>query len=225
MTNATTFRCSKCKESKSADAYHLCDKNKRGLAYWCKDCLQVRHAGVVMGARGFMPCPQCGLPNKTATTDCDSCMKTRGVRECRVCKVVKPWPAEFYWGHAKCRMCLMASQKRKGPQKSKKPATPSQQRARILRHLYGLSEADHDAIRIHQKGLCAICLTETRALCVDHDHKTGKVRGLLCRSCNTGLGGFKDDLPALERAQKYLLAPPAADALAASASAPPADES
>lgn len=64
-----------------------------------------------------------------------------------------------------------------------------------------------------QKGLCSICKQiETakhqsgtlRALSVDHNHKTKKIRGLLCNNCNRGLGYFKDDISVLEEAIKYL---------------------
>ena len=53
---------------------------------------------------------------------------------------------------------------------------------------------------------CAICnQTEPdRKLCIDHDHVTGKVRGLLCNPCNTALGLFKDNLTHLQRAIDYL---------------------
>lgn len=40
---------------------------------------------------------------------------------------------------------------------------------------------------LKQKGLCAICAKEPKKACVDHDHKTGKVRGILCHRCNIGL--------------------------------------
>jgi hypothetical protein len=50
---------------------------------------------------------------------------------------------------------------------------------------------------------CSICKSET-GLCIDHDHRTGNVRGLLCNSCNIGLGFFKDDLQLLKTAIKYL---------------------
>jgi hypothetical protein len=59
-----------------------------------------------------------------------------------------------------------------------------------------------------QNGKCAICNGESkdrgRALDVDHDHKTGKIRGLLCVSCNRGLGHFNDSRWALNKAIQYL---------------------
>ena len=64
-----------------------------------------------------------------------------------------------------------------------------------------------------QQGLCQICQKqETHEyrnerpgyLAVDHDHKTGRVRGLLCFSCNTALGKFDDDPERLMRAAQYL---------------------
>lgn len=58
-----------------------------------------------------------------------------------------------------------------------------------------------------QKGLCAICKRENvgkKRLAVDHDHETGKVRGLLCNLCNTALGAFDDNPEMLARALEYL---------------------
>lgn len=55
------------------------------------------------------------------------------------------------------------------------------------------------------KGLCKICGSfPKRKLSLDHDHKTGKIRGLLCNSCNMALGLFKDNTIFLLRASKYL---------------------
>jgi hypothetical protein len=52
---------------------------------------------------------------------------------------------------------------------------------------YGLTQEDYDALFVKQEGRCAICGTYaiylTRTLCVDHDHKTGRIRGLLCDKC------------------------------------------
>jgi hypothetical protein len=52
---------------------------------------------------------------------------------------------------------------------------------------------------------CVICGTEEK-LVVDHDHKTGEIRGMLCNHCNRGLGHFKDDPMLLEFAAQYLYA-------------------
>ena len=57
-----------------------------------------------------------------------------------------------------------------------------------------------------QKNMCAICgrKDESKVLCVDHDHKTGTIRGLLCNGCNVGLGNLKDDIQILQSAIAYL---------------------
>lgn len=55
-----------------------------------------------------------------------------------------------------------------------------------------------------QHGLCAICSEKMVQPAVDHCHATKRVRGLLCRSCNVGLGFFKDDPERLRRAIDYL---------------------
>lgn len=56
-----------------------------------------------------------------------------------------------------------------------------------------------------QDGCCAICGLDFKGeFAVDHDHKTGKVRGLLCDHCNRGLGSFKDNIARLARACEYV---------------------
>lgn len=64
---------------------------------------------------------------------------------------------------------------------------------------FGLTVSDYDQMLVAQGGVCAICKKQCssgRRLHVDHDHKTGVVRGLLCGRCNPALGAF-DDSPAL----------------------------
>ena len=56
---------------------------------------------------------------------------------------------------------------------------------------------------VEQDGLCAIRRTAFAAH-VDHDHRTGKIRGLLCFNCNGGLGQFKDQIEVLNAAVRYL---------------------
>ena len=81
-------------------------------------------------------------------------------------------------------------------------------RARWLRR-YGLSLADYDAMLARQGGVCGICKRQSGIrLCVDHCHATGRVRGLLCRTCNSGLGFYQDDPRLTRAATAYLEAPP-----------------
>src|SRR5262245_57445902 len=63
---------------------------------------------------------------------------------------------------------------------------------------YGITLAEYDALLEKQGGVCAICRKHSkRRLCVDHCHRTGMIRGLLCDSCNLGLGSLQDDQASL----------------------------
>jgi len=74
---------------------------------------------------------------------------------------------------------------------------------------YGITAKDADDILHKQGDVCALCLCIPNKNLrvpwhVDHDHKTGKVRGILCHHCNTGLGNLRDDTDVLRRAIRYL---------------------
>lgn len=70
---------------------------------------------------------------------------------------------------------------------------------------YGLDKDSYEELLKKQKNQCVICEREfTVTPHIDHDHETGKVRGLLCYPCNSGLGQFEDDIGRLKRAIKYL---------------------
>jgi hypothetical protein len=84
--------------------------------------------------------------------------------------------------------------------RSKKAGTSRHYR---LRQRYGINGADEQAMIAVQRGLCAIC-SNAKAEHVDHDHETGRVRGVLCPGCNTGMGQLKDDPATLRRAADYL---------------------
>lgn len=79
--------------------------------------------------------------------------------------------------------------------------------ARVMRK-YGITTRSHGLLFARQRGRCAIC-RKRAPLVIDHDHKTGKVRGLLCAHCNSGLGFFRDDTVALHAAIGYIFEPPA----------------
>lgn len=79
-------------------------------------------------------------------------------------------------------------------------------RAAYLKRFYNLTPQEFDAILENQHYACASChsLFGNKSPHVDHDHKTGLVRGLLCSHCNTGLGCFKDNPELLKAAASYL---------------------
>jgi Recombination endonuclease VII len=123
----------------------------------------------------------------------------------------------YYLKH-KERLVQEARDKRaKEPEKYKKyvhkwkSKNPDRERERNLAQ-FGLTIEDYDAMHEAQDGLCAICKqpeTSSRdgkvyRLAVDHCHKTGKVRGLLCFKCNSAMGSFeKREIP-LENVLKFL---------------------
>jgi len=83
-----------------------------------------------------------------------------------------------------------------------------------LKHKFGLTLGEFFALVTAQNGECAICKKgiavysrgrgNPGAACIDHDHATGKVRGVLCHACNTALGLFADNAERLEAAARYL---------------------
>lgn len=90
---------------------------------------------------------------------------------------------------------------------------PERIKRKILKK-YGLSVEDYTKLLELQNGVCAVCGTpETKisptggtvqSLTVDHDHKTNKVRGLLCSACNLAIGNFKDDPRSMIAAAAYV---------------------
>lgn len=86
-------------------------------------------------------------------------------------------------------------------------------RRKNLLDWYGLTVEEYDRMLAKQNGCCAVCRSTSAnfnraksdlSFCVDHDHVTGQVRGLLCSPCNRALGMLKDDPDILEAAARYI---------------------
>lgn len=75
-----------------------------------------------------------------------------------------------------------------------------------LKHKYSVTPGFYDKLYIEQGGFCAICGGDNKGktMHIDHDHITGKIRGLLCNRCNMGLGNFGDNIKSLTGAIEYL---------------------
>jgi len=128
--------------------------------------------------------------------------KASAVKSCKECgesDMAKLVPDKSRPGgvRSKCRSCREKSN-RGGKNKENH-----------LKRTYGLSLSEFNTMLTKQKECCLICQKHRNELPVDlhvdHCHTTGKVRGLLCYSCNAALGGFKDSLPLLASAFEYIL--------------------
>lgn len=138
---------------------------------------------------------------------------------CTVCKATKE-AAEFYRDNRRgcgfrreCKACtkvLYTAWKDRNPNKYKahnKRSNLKHGRISHLKYTYGITPTQYDELVAFQNGVCAICFQKEkihRYLLVDHDHGTGKVRGLLCSNCNVGLGRFSDNYNLLLKAVEYI---------------------
>ena len=134
------------------------------------------------------------------------------MKTCKNCNQTKP-TTDFYSNRAKkdnlstyCKDCHLSRNNQWAKENPKDKADA--RRRWHLKDKYNLTPEDYEAMLKAQDYSCAICGTDTpgsaRHFAVDHSHRTGKVRGLLCDGCNTSLGHFKDDINILETAIAYL---------------------
>lgn len=146
------------------------------------------------------PCKKCGnILRYTSMTGCVNCTKENSVRRFENGSV-KEWTQ-------KNREKVNASNRKRYNSLSFEEKKKRNRKQQIS--LYGLTVEQYDAMLLEQKGVCAICgkqeaLSSKGVLSIDHDHNSGKVRGLLCDTCNRGLGHFYDNVSLLHNAIKYL---------------------
>lgn len=119
-----------------------------------------------------------------------------------------------------CKPCSIAQVKKHYNKDSQreyrrkiKPMVREGYKDTYLKKTFNISLDDYNNLKKKQNNYCSICNKPEhrlgkfgfkKDLAVDHCHSTGKVRGLLCQNCNTGLGLFKDDKETLAKAIKYL---------------------
>lgn len=143
-------------------------------------------------------------------------------KACSLCKELKPLE-DFYKearvkdGRARrCKMChieITQKYRKKNPEVYRKASlkhwhklTNSKKHSTWIKR-YGLTSSDYIKMFDEQDGKCKICLGSCSSghfLSVDHCHKTGKVRGLLCKKCNSALGMLNDNIEYFESAIRYL---------------------
>lgn len=160
-----------------------------------------------VNTRALMECPTCGQsfqPVKSHQKYCSRLCTQKGVDAQRACRKAERVcrkcgaPVERKPGIPVCEDCKV--EKRKSNRKE-------YERRRTLR-TYGVTSEQFDEMLAAQDGRCEICgdTAGARAFHIDHDHRTGAVRGLLRGPCNSGLGLFGDDQARLQAAIDYLSA-------------------
>lgn len=153
----------------------------------------------------------------------------KGYRRCSTCGEVK-LPADFHKNSKKpdginsmCKVCMalkgkdyrtknptLIREKNRRYRASDPAKVAAYARRKNLEREYGITPDVFTAILESQGGVCAICGEVTsvdskgRGWHVDHNHKTGKTRGILCRLCNLGIGSFREDAKYLAAAIAYL---------------------
>lgn len=179
MSEIPTKKCTCCKEYKNLDCFY---KRKRGKSKLKSTCIECDRINNIIYAS--LPLDQVGL-SKICT-------------KCRENKDISEFPRDKYKKDGfstQCKNC---------------------HREYIFKKKYGISIKEYNEILKTQDDKCAICnrsqidnnihnLTRKPTfLPVDHCHKTGKIRGLLCGNCNVALGLFQDNPEILLKAITYL---------------------
>ncbi len=134
------------------------------------------------------------------------------MRACKTCGSTKP--LKEYSSHETtrdgvspyCKQCIRDRNRQwriDNPERAR-----AKQLKNYLKSTYGMTVEEYDKLTQAQNNLCAICslpeTTKNGRLAVDHCHRTGQVRGLLCMRCNTSIGRLNDDPALLRRAAEYL---------------------
>lgn len=141
------------------------------------------------------------------------------MKQCTKCKLTKPFDDFGRRSKSKdglkpeCRPCTadrLRAWRQANPERDRENMRRWREANKQLRPAhermtkYGLAHEDYEFMMADQNERCLICGHVMEPPVVDHDHETGNVRGLLCRTCNMGLGSFKDSPVLLEAAIWYL---------------------
>ena len=151
-------------------------------------------------------------------------------KTCIACETVKPLadfslmsrpnrPGNTYY-HPRCNPCKKQYHREYyRRRKAENPLYGKEYSRKSTLAKHGMTLDTYNSMLAQQNGKCAICkkMPEGKGvsranLVIDHDHRTGKIRGLLCDFCNRGLGIFRDDPSLLETAASYLRADCGGDA-------------
>lgn len=167
--------------------------------------------------RGTMPCRYCHATQ--ALDQFTEYARRVGYGRCRPCRErTRGYNAKWYAENKEQANAASADWERRN--RARKSETQRVRRAKTgekftwdMQRRYGITPTEYAERLATQGGGCAVCGTDRcsdgRRLVVDHCHITGRVRGILCHRCNTGIGMLGDGLAGVRKALAYLASPPA----------------
>ena len=161
-------------------------------------------------------CKRCGVTKPLDQFYGDSAARDRHRPECKACTAAqrKAW---YEGNRAREIERVTAWQRANGDRvaanrtrRRQRPEVKAKERGDHLRRTHGITIDDYEAMVVAQKGRCCICgrrPAQGKSFHIDHDHVTNRIRGLLCGSCNYGLGLFAESPARLQRAAAYVTRP------------------
>lgn len=153
-------------------------------------------------------CSKCRISQDEAEFCRDTSKKDLRSSNCKTCRMA--YQAKYYRRDAeKWKARRRDNWKNKSPEQRKEEAKRAEPRHKIwrLKHKYDLSPEEYSRLLETQGGVCDICKkipTGKRGFSIDHDHRTNKVRGLLCSPCNTALGLLKESVVTAQSLIEYI---------------------
>jgi hypothetical protein len=188
-------KCSKCSKLKELSEFWKDNKAKDGLNSRCKQCTRV---AALEYYRVHKESRKEYTKEYGRTHKMEAKARSKKYRDFHKIEI-KEYTKEYYKMHKDeiNKKCKEYSKLHKTKRKDQH-----------IKYAYGITSEEYDQIFLEQDGKCKICGIHQnelkRNLAVDHNHMTGKVRGLLCTKCNTVLGLVNDDPVLLIKAEEYL---------------------
>ena len=207
-------KCVVCKVERDVDLFYATKSTKDGLATMCKDCDNARKTAYMRRKS-----KEAGKNIHINTLDSRE-LKAAGLKHCPGCKKALSFD-EFSTGGtsnefaSRCKQCANIAARKRSDREDVKAAARAkyvENKKRIrddrLRAKFGISLAEYNEKLALQMGICPGCgMTpeeNCKDLAVDHNHITGKIRGLLCGKCNAALGFMNDNKRICENLIQYL---------------------
>lgn len=205
--------CAKCRQEKPVSEFYAAPRSKDGTTWSCKQCLRADKRKWVENAKA-------SIESRLNAIGDDILV---GTKTCRICGETKP-KTEFSKRtqssdclDSRCKTCSAVESRKHYDRNVSRAQSDSgfqvkyreRQLRACIKRKYGISLDAYDRL-LGSICVCDICErpTELGERCLDHDHETGQIRGVLCRKCNSALGLLSDDTKRLENAIAYLRSAP-----------------